>query len=42
MRLVLRVMAASALMVMAYATQVSAQTGFANMSTSASRGSDPI
>src|SRR3989442_13527370 len=31
MRLVLRVMAASALMVMAYATQVSAQTGFANM-----------
>src|SRR2546430_4476631 len=31
MRLVLRVMAASALIVMAYATQVSAQTGFANM-----------
>src|SRR6266704_3500932 len=31
MRLVLRVMAASALIIMAYATQVSAQTGFANM-----------
>src|SRR5437667_12896001 len=31
MRLVLRVMAASTLIVMAYATQVSAQTGFANM-----------
>src|SRR5213592_2410495 len=31
MRLVLRVMAASALIVMAYATEVSAQTGYANM-----------
>src|SRR3989442_5878548 len=31
MRLVLRVMAASSLIVMAYATEVSAQTGFRNM-----------